>query len=87
MANNRLVLICNHCNPGKWEYHTNGVFAIGKFYPATGWYTNRKNMAEDLDEFYEKHSFCHGGEYGKEWQFRMEYEFNLPQTPTSSPMP
>lgn len=54
MANNRMILLCNVCQPDneKWQYHSKGVLAIAKWYPGgedeTGAAYYRNDNGEDM---------------------------------------
>ena len=56
MANNRIVLTCDHCkntNPGL------ATFQVAKYYPTTGWY-DTLGERDDLQLFFDCHK--HNGE-------------------------
>lgn len=60
MANNRMVLLCNVCQPSdkEWQYHAKGVMALAKWYPVGAYYSNRtaEELGQDLLDFLEEHS-------------------------------
>ena len=47
MANNRIYLVCKVCG----DY-----YAIAKYYPDTGWYSNGGDNLIGFEDFLEKHS-------------------------------
>ncbi len=51
MANNRMYLACTKCD--------GEAFYLAKYYPSTGWYTNRRDsdpdMADDLETWLDLH--------------------------------
>lgn len=50
MANNRMYLICDVCAAVEETTHDDCVFYLAKYYPATGWYTNKVDeQASQLD--------------------------------------
>lgn len=69
MANNRIYLICKICEyPGPFEDIVKRTFfAIAKWYPGSGWGTNREDN-ESFNQWLEFHS------HDQEFPFRFEYE-------------
>lgn len=65
MANNRMILLCNVCQPSDtaWAYHEKGVLAITKWYPGgkgeegAPYYSNRSSeqLGEALLTFLDEH--------------------------------
>lgn len=59
MANNRMILLCNVCQPEDegWKYHDKGVLTMAKWYPATGqedgFYYNIQG--DNIQQFLEEH--------------------------------
>ena len=85
MANNRMVLICNVCNPSDWKYHDKGVLAIAKWYPAGGFIAGDDGAyynidGESIQKFLDEHqhkevaSEHYTAGTGQENPVRLEYE-------------
>ena len=65
MANNRMYLVCRGCNES---------FMLGKTM-SCGYYAHRENYQSELNEFYDKHSFCDElKQVHNENQFELSYE-------------
>lgn len=68
MANNRMALICNICEP-KWEtMPPKAGLILGKWYPGGG-YANTSVTQERLNDFLIEHEHN-----GNEYPLRLEYE-------------
>ena len=65
MANNRMYLVCRGCNEN---------FMLGKTM-SSGYYAHREDYQSELNDFYDKHSFC--GEVHNENQFELSYEIAI----------
>jgi hypothetical protein len=76
MANNRMLLVCNHCCPpstGKWQYGDKGVIVIGKWYPIGSYaYVNNEELGKRINDFMDNHT--HEEETSTEYPLRLEYE-------------
>lgn len=46
MANNRMYIVCKEDNK---------YFAISKYYPSSGWYTQNDLLHDDLNEYFDEH--------------------------------
>lgn len=84
MANNRMYMVCNVCNPtkNKWE-DDNGILYMGKWYPDTeGGYVSMKDeeLGNKIHTFWREHTheelpsehYLAGA--GQENPVRIEYE-------------
>ena len=81
MANNRMYLICNYCQPEGKEWPSTfseefkAFFHIAKWYPCTPWYiANEKEYAGRLNAFFERHMHPEIEQAGVEHPVRLEYE-------------
>ena len=84
MANNRMVLVCNVCNPvpNAWSYKDKkGVLIIAKWYPGGPYYRNNNDtMGQEFEYFLKEHNhdelpskhYKKGA--GQENPIRLEYE-------------
>lgn len=80
MANNRMILLCNVCQPDdtKWRYHEKGVLVLSKWYPETT-YAGVTDL-ESINTFLEEHDHPEvGSEHysvgaGQENPVRLVYE-------------
>lgn len=69
MANNRMYLICNVCEP-KWEtMPPKAGFPLGKWYPGNGGYGGNKIDGGKLEAFINEHEHNN-----HEHPLRLEYE-------------
>lgn len=79
MANNRMILICNACNPvGEvWTFYDEqgnrnpGILVMGKWDPGSS-YARRGEEPNKLPDFLEAHG--HVGSEFEEYPIRFEYE-------------
>lgn len=79
MANNRMVLLCNVCQPDdtKWKFHEVGVQALAKWYPGEdGSYYGI--VKESVDAFLIAHQHQEVQAGGMEYPIRMVYECPKP---------
>lgn len=91
MANNRMVLVCNVCQPKDWQYHTRGVLVVSKWYPGEDqWWIGERSL-ENVNKFLGEHNHAELASEGylkgagQPNPVRLEYEIDQPPVLESNP--
>lgn len=78
MANNRMLLICNHCVPtgtGLPRYGSPAMLHIAKWYPVGAYYSpHAESLGQRIEDFLELHKHLEIEPAGLENPVRLEYE-------------